>query len=216
MTHFHEGRCPICGEWHHEDSEFCRQCQDTPGVIEKYRAEMRARKNTRLPTKEEPLLLRVLAEIREALGVGHKPMLSDLPGIVREKMAELGLAEMAAEENRRGWAAANKEAQAAHARVDKLMADLADTNEGLTAAYMKGVADQRDETRKVEAENKKLRRVVVAYLAKEEASEEARPEWSSADPTPQACIKWSAKMDALDAELQAALLDSGMVYPIKA
>lgn len=41
---------------------------------------------SREPTAQE---LWVIAEIREALGVGHKPMLEELPGIVRAMREEL-------------------------------------------------------------------------------------------------------------------------------
>lgn len=38
------------------------------------------------PNKYETSLLFVLADIREALGVGHKPMASELAGIIKEKL----------------------------------------------------------------------------------------------------------------------------------
>lgn len=45
-------------------------------------------------------------------------------------------------------------------RITTLEAELADANEGLTAAYMRGVADQRDETREAEAELDDVRQLL--------------------------------------------------------
>ena len=39
------------------------------------------------PQEPEGTLLFVIADIREALGVGHRPSLTDLPRIVRERCA---------------------------------------------------------------------------------------------------------------------------------
>lgn len=102
--------------------------------------------NKRTPTEGETLLLRILAEIREAMGAGDKPMLADLPGVVRDELA-------------------------------------------------------------------RLRRVVVAYIAWEALGQQAKAEWSEAKETPRECLEWLAEINKAKAELNAALLDSGMPIP---
>lgn len=51
-------------------------------------ADMLEADGTALASAEESHLLRTLADIREALGVGAKPMLDELPGLIRAMLAE--------------------------------------------------------------------------------------------------------------------------------
>jgi len=70
------------------EAALCQLEKTTPWLpsAEAMRAALEAAEALR-PQETEGTLLFVLADIREALGVGHRPPLTDLPRIVRERCA---------------------------------------------------------------------------------------------------------------------------------
>lgn len=69
---------------------FLRSGQQMKHRVSRIIADMLEADCDALASAEESHLLRTLADIREALGVGAKPMLDELPGLVRAVKAERG------------------------------------------------------------------------------------------------------------------------------
>jgi hypothetical protein len=71
--------------WAHASTVPAGDDYDLADVMDAQQVHCLGRQVEALKRNQYPTLLRVIGEIREALGVGGKPMLTELPDIVRQR-----------------------------------------------------------------------------------------------------------------------------------